>query len=449
MSNTSGPRRHSRLRQLLTVFARKRPAATENGAEVSRTNGATEAPEGKPSADFVDVRRLMTELSVEELCETAEQYFACLTDWTHLLSKPLASVQEVPHVLTRFSTLLQGLRLGPNMTVLDFGAGPGWGSHYLAQLGCQVIVLDVSPTALRIANERFQRQPPFGNVPVPRFLVFDGHRIDLPDASVDRIFCHDTFHHVPNPEAVLREIARVLVSGGIAGFAEPGPDHSRNPTSQAEMRNFKVIENDIRIEEIWQQAQDAGFTDIRMAALYTPLYELSLPDFKQFLAGGEALQGYAQTVRNFMMQHRDFFLFKGPLALDSRTMEGLRAKLEVNLEPERQIRTDKSFQMTATIRNTGTARFRTQEGAVGSVHFGVHLYDAAGRQIAVDYARFPLRSGEARPVDAGESVTLSVTIPAPTPGQYTLGFDLVSEAVCWFAPDKSEEIKFPIDVLPS
>src|SRR5258706_901791 len=128
------------------------------------------------------------------------------------------------------------------------------------------------------------------------------------------------------------------------------------------MRNFKVVENDIRIEEIWEQAQEVGFTDIRIAAFYTPLYELSLSDFEQFLAGGDALQGYAQTVRNFMMQHRDFFLFKGPLALDSRTTEGLRAELEVQLEPERQIRTNKLFQVTATIRNTGTARFRTQEG---------------------------------------------------------------------------------------
>ncbi len=424
MRKKIGRDHRSRLRQLVALFDRRRPATAQAAIEVSLTNGSPAPSDPGPSADFVDVRRLMSELSVEELCETAEQYFACLTDWTHLLSKPLASVQEVPHVLTRFSTLLQGLRLGPNMTVLDFGAGPGWGSHYLAQLGCQVIVLDVSRTALRIANERFQRQPPFGNVPGPRFLVFDGHRIDLPDASVDRIFCHDAFHHVPNPGAILRELARVLVSGGIAGFAEPGPDHSRNPTSQAEMRNFKVVENDIRIEEIWKQAQDVGFTDIRMAAFYTPLYELSLPDFEQFLAGGDALQGYAQTVRNFMMQHRDFFLFKGPLALDSRTTEGLRAELEVRLEPERHIRTGKSFQVRATIRNTGTARFRTQEGAVGSVHFGVHLYDARGRQIAVDYARFPLRPGEAISVDAGESVTLANLIPAPPPGQYTLGLDL-------------------------
>src|SRR5262249_38755070 len=126
-------------------------------------------------------------------------------DWTYQLAKPFASVHELPHILTRLSTLIQGLRIGPNMTVLDFGAGAGWASHYLAQLGCRVIAVDVSPTALRMVDERFRRQPPFGNRPMPRFLVFDGRRIDLPDASVDRIFRHDAFHHVGNPATVLQE----------------------------------------------------------------------------------------------------------------------------------------------------------------------------------------------------------------------------------------------------
>jgi hypothetical protein len=118
------------------------------------------------------------------------------------------------------------------------------------------------------------------------------------------------------------------------------------------------------------------------------------------------------------------------------------------LHPEQQIPTNESFRVTATIRNTGSARFRTEAWAVGSVHLGVHLYDATGKQVQTDYARFPLRAGEVTPVEPGESVALSVTMPAPAPGKYTLGFDLVSEAVCWFAPDRSAEVKFPIEVRP-
>src|SRR5437879_5980673 len=80
--------------------------------------------------------------------------------------------------------------------VLDFGAGSCWTSRYLSQLGCRVIALDVSPTALRYGQELYARQPLIGDRPAPRFLQFDGKRIDVEDASVDRILCLDAFHHV-------------------------------------------------------------------------------------------------------------------------------------------------------------------------------------------------------------------------------------------------------------
>jgi ubiquinone/menaquinone biosynthesis C-methylase UbiE len=88
--------------------------------------------------------------------------------------------------------------------------------------------------------------------------VFDGHRIDLPDASVDRIFCFDAFHHVPNPTQVMRELGRVLRPGGIAGFSEPGRHHSKGARSQYEMKNYTAIENDVVMEEVWTWARAAG-----------------------------------------------------------------------------------------------------------------------------------------------------------------------------------------------
>ena len=59
--------------------------------------------------------------------------------------------------------------------------------------------------------------------------------------------CLDAFHHVPNPGLVLAELSRVLKEGGIAGFAEPGPEHSKSPQSQYEMKTFKVVENDVNV----------------------------------------------------------------------------------------------------------------------------------------------------------------------------------------------------------
>jgi cyclopropane fatty-acyl-phospholipid synthase-like methyltransferase len=73
--------------------------------------------------------------------------------------------------------LLQGLRLTAGTRVLEFGAGTGWLSRFLTQLGCRVTLLDVSPTALRIARELYDRHPVIGERPTPVFLPFDGRRI--------------------------------------------------------------------------------------------------------------------------------------------------------------------------------------------------------------------------------------------------------------------------------
>ena len=218
------------------------------------------------SDELIDVRQRIATYSVEELNATADAYFARLDNWDYLLAKPLAQIGESPELLQCFAHVVDGLNLAQDMTVLDFGAGACWTSRFLTQLGLQVIALDVSASALHIGEALYQRMPVIGDQPKARFLPFDGYRIDLPDASVDRISCWEAFHHVPNTAHVLREMVRVLKPGGIAGFSEPGPTHSRAPQSQAEMRNYRVIENDVVVEDIWRDAKAAGFADIRIAA---------------------------------------------------------------------------------------------------------------------------------------------------------------------------------------
>src|SRR6267143_3744607 len=141
--------------------------------------------------EVIDVRSLIAAKSLEEHCRLAEEYFSTLSDWTHHLSKPFGSFDETPQLLINFAVVLQGLQLCPGMTVLEFGAGTCWASRVLTQLGCKVIAVDVSPTALTIGQELYQRHPPIGDRPTPQFLLFDGQRIDLLDQSVERVNCLD------------------------------------------------------------------------------------------------------------------------------------------------------------------------------------------------------------------------------------------------------------------
>lgn len=51
-------------------------------------------------------------------------------------------------------------------------------------------------------------------------LQNDCAEIDLPDASVDMVFCHQTFHHLLRQEEAMGEFYRILKPGGRLLFAE-------------------------------------------------------------------------------------------------------------------------------------------------------------------------------------------------------------------------------------
>lgn len=371
-------------------------------------------------ADFIDVKKMIAETPAEELYATAERYFASLDNWEHHLAKPFARVEDTPQLLISLGTLIQGLSLVPGMTVLEFGAGTGWLARFLTQLGARMILLDVAPTALAIARELYARQPVIGKRPDPQFLVFDGHRIDLPDASVDRILCFDSFHHAPNPDEVLRELGRVLKPHGIAAFAEPGPHHSRSPQSQFEMRTYGVVENDIDVHAIWETAKRLGFVDIKLAAFNATPFLMSLAEYDELLAAGESYARWAECTRAFLQGARMFYLTKsGAEVLDSRSPSGLRCDIEVQIE---------EGVAHAIVRNTGRASWLASSEVFGGVALGCHLYDGAGHLMNFEWLRAPLP----RALAPHEEVALDVMLPVLGPGSYVLEFDCVANEVAWF-----------------
>src|SRR5829696_2892671 len=129
--------------------------------------------------NFIDVRQRMKEWSVEELCETAEEFFARVDNWDYFHAKPFAAVNETPELLINFAQVVRGLKLLPDMTIVDFGAGSCWTSRFLSQLGLQVIAVDVSSSALKIGEELYKRHPVIGDQPPAQFLHFNGHVLDL------------------------------------------------------------------------------------------------------------------------------------------------------------------------------------------------------------------------------------------------------------------------------
>lgn len=88
--------------------------------------------------------------------------------------------------------------------VLDVGCGTGRYLDWLMGLGLEVQGLDASPDMLALARKRLG-----GRLGPVRLTQGDAARLPFQDASVDLVCAVTTLEFVPDPQAALREMARV------------------------------------------------------------------------------------------------------------------------------------------------------------------------------------------------------------------------------------------------
>ena len=239
----------------------------------------------------------------------------------------------------------------------------------------------------------------------------------------------------------------MLKDGGIAGFAEPGPEHSLSPQSQYEMRTFRVIENDIHIDEIWRTASRAGFTSIKLAVFNVPQFHLSLREFEDFLKGGRTASAWAEATRAFLQNQRNFFLYKGtPATTDSRYRTGLTARIAI-ASARLEGKADEPLTLHATVTNTSPSVWLPRGAGMGAVQLGCHVYHRDGQLFRHSFHWEALTPAEGRPILPQETVEVEVTLPPLPAGSYLLEFDMVSYDVCWFAMNGSEITRVELDVV--
>lgn len=412
------------------IFVERRDPVGPSAAVAVASPQAEDADDRPPASDAPTV--IVPSYVIEAFNEAAETYYAALTNWDHHLAKPFSNVHETPTLLASVAVALEALRLQPGLSVLDFGAGTGWLSRCLTQSGCKTIVLDVSATAIDIARELYERVPVVGQCPEPSFIVFDGQRIPLPDASVDRIVCFDAFHHAPNPDAMIHEFARVLVPGGLAVFSEPGPRHAEAPRSRFEVGHYGVVEKDVDVHAIWRTAESAGFSAIEMCVFNGAPYHVPLERYEDLVAGGGEGAAWLASTRQFLRYVRNFVLVKGErAALDSRRTEGLVCDLRVIATRDR-VALGEPVPIDAVVTNTGTAAWLGSDAGRGAVALGAHLRDEAGALLVFDF-HWQALTTPSRTILPGEVIRVRFDLPPLAPGRYIVEFDCVAADVTWFA----------------
>ena len=101
--------------------------------------------------------------------------------------------------------------------VLEVGCGRGSMSAYFADAGYDSTLLDISPHVVETAYEVFARHGLKA-----RFSVGDALSLPYDDNSFDIVFSIGLLEHFEDIEAVIREQARVLATGGLFfGYVVP------------------------------------------------------------------------------------------------------------------------------------------------------------------------------------------------------------------------------------
>lgn len=111
--------------------------------------------------------------------------------------------------------------------VLDVGCGIGVGPVYMVQeIGCKVAAVDVSDKMLDWAKRRAQRE---GVVDRIEFHKADVRELPFEDNRFDSVIVESVLAFVPDKQAALDELVRVLKPGGYLGlnetfWTEPPPE---------------------------------------------------------------------------------------------------------------------------------------------------------------------------------------------------------------------------------
>ncbi|TDQ38389.1 class I SAM-dependent methyltransferase [Aureibacillus halotolerans] len=100
------------------------------------------------------------------------------------------------------------LKLTGSETALDVATGGGHTARVLADSGANVTAVDLTPEMLDAAREHLGERD---NV---QYKVADAQALPFADETFDVVTCRIAAHHFPEPSTFVREVHRVLRSGG-------------------------------------------------------------------------------------------------------------------------------------------------------------------------------------------------------------------------------------------
>jgi SAM-dependent methyltransferase len=156
------------------------------------------------------------------------------------------------------------MALAANARVLDVGCGSGWASRLMVEKATRgrVVGIDISDEMIRVAAQSSK------GIPQLEFRVAGAESLPFGDDEFSDVFSMESLYYYADISAALREIHRVLESGGqlltvIDLYQENEPSHQWIET-------LRVPVHLLSIPEYHALLQDAGFVDVCDERLLDP-----------------------------------------------------------------------------------------------------------------------------------------------------------------------------------
>lgn len=210
------------------------------------------------------------------------------------------AVRDTPEVLAE---KVEFSKPQPNDLALDVACGPGAFVLAIAPRARFVCGVDLTHEMLLQARE-FQQERRVSNV---RFDRGDAEQLPYPESTFDLVSCHLSFHHMPEPELVLREMIRVTKPDGRLVIVD-----SVAPESDAKFELYNRI----------QKTRDPSHAEALRLTAFLTLFEEN------------GLEIMRQAIRARPRSFNDWMLRAG-LDLHHRRYQETRKLLEESLPGDR------------------------------------------------------------------------------------------------------------------
>ena len=132
--------------------------------------------------------------------------------------------------------ILKEVGIKPGFHVLDYGCGPGSYIMPLAELvgeSGKIYALDIHPLAIQRVQDIASKKQ-LANVET----ILSDCQTGLPDNTLDSVLLYAAFHHLSDPDVVLKELHRVLKPDGILSF---GDHHMKEKEIVVEVINDRLF----------------------------------------------------------------------------------------------------------------------------------------------------------------------------------------------------------------